>query len=569
MWYDEYRRWVNNSYLHPELRNDLYHKTDAELEDMFFSSLNFGTGGMRGILGAGTNRMNIYTIRKANDGLARYLLDRFGDQLRAKSGVCIAYDNRTMSKEFAMESCRVLGFYGIRTYLFDNLRPTPELSFAVRYLQCLAGIVITASHNPPNYNGYKIYDEYGCQYTPEFAEKIVSLVEQTEDLFTIPVADFNQLLADGMVCMIGKEIDDKYLDVVKSVQIHPNIGKNIKIVFTPLHGTAAELGLRLLSETGYDVFPVVEQLVHDPLFSTVKSPNPENVEAFKLAVDLGTKVGADLLVATDPDADRLGIAVKKGSGYVFLTGNQTGAVLIKYLLSERKKQGTLPEKGMVFNTIVTSDLGAKIARSYGMNVFSTLTGFKFIGEQVRFLEGTDQSFVFGYEESYGYVIDARVRDKDSFQAMLLVLEAAAFYRETEKKSLYDKLLDIYREYGNYQESLHNIDLYGVEGAKRIDRIVSYFREHPLTELGGQLVKISEDYLTRIRIEDGLPSPLTLPKANVIKYIFINDSWVVLRPSGTEPKLKIYVGVNDLSLERAKMQNQLLSDAILKIVKQIG
>ncbi|MFA5696939.1 MAG: phospho-sugar mutase [Candidatus Izemoplasmatales bacterium] len=569
MWYDEYRRWVNNSYLHPELRNDLYHKTDAELEDMFFSSLSFGTGGMRGILGAGTNRMNIYTIRKANDGLARYLLDRFGDQLRAKRGVCIAYDNRTMSKEFAMESCRVLGFHGIRTYLFDNLRPTPELSFAVRYLQCLAGIVITASHNPPNYNGYKIYDEYGCQYTPEFAEKIVSLVEQTEDLFTIPVADFNQLLADGMVCMIGKEIDDKYLDVVKSVQIHPNIGKNIKIVFTPLHGTAAELGLRLLSETGYDVFPVVEQLVHDPLFSTVKSPNPENVEAFKLAVDLGTKVGADLLVATDPDADRLGIAVKKGSGYVFLTGNQTGAVLIKYLLSERKKQGTLPEKGMVFNTIVTSDLGAKIARSYGMNVFSTLTGFKFIGEQVRFLEGTDQSFVFGYEESYGYVIDARVRDKDSFQAMLLVLEAAAFYRETEKKSLYDKLLDIYREYGNYQESLHNIDLYGVEGAKRIDRIVSYFREHPLIELGGQLVKISEDYLTRIRIEDGLPSPLTLPKANVIKYIFINDSWVVLRPSGTEPKLKIYVGVNDLSLERAKMQNQLLSDAILKIVKQIG
>jgi len=569
MWYDEYRRWVNNSYLHPELRNDLYHKTDAELEDMFFSSLSFGTGGMRGILGAGTNRMNIYTIRKANDGLARYLLDRFGDQLRAKRGVCIAYDNRTMSKEFAMESCRVLGFQGIRTYLFDNLRPTPELSFAVRYLQCLAGIVITASHNPPNYNGYKIYDEYGCQYTPEFAEKIVSLVEQTEDLFTIPVADFNQLLADGMVCMIGKEIDDKYLDVVKSVQIHPNIGKNIKIVFTPLHGTAAELGLRLLSETGYDVFPVVEQLVHDPLFSTVKSPNPENVEAFKLAVDLGTKVGADLLVATDPDADRLGIAVKKGSGYVFLTGNQTGAVLIKYLLSERKKQGTLPEKGMVFNTIVTSDLGAKIARSYGMNVFSTLTGFKFIGEQVRFLEGTDQSFVFGYEESYGYVIDARVRDKDSFQAMLLVLEAAAFYRETEKKSLYDKLLDIYREYGNYQESLHNIDLYGVEGAKRIDRIVSYFREHPLIELGGQLVKISEDYLTRIRIEDGLPSPLTLPKANVIKYIFINDSWVVLRPSGTEPKLKIYVGVNDLSLERAKMQNQLLSDAILKIVKQIG
>lgn len=569
MWYDEYRRWVNNSYLHPELRNDLYHKTDAELEDMFFSSLSFGTGGMRGILGAGTNRMNIYTVRKASDGLARYLLERFGDQAMARSGVCIAYDNRMMSKEFAMESCRVLGYYGIRTYLFDNLRPTPELSFAVRYLKCLAGIVITASHNPPNYNGYKIYDEFGCQYTPAYAEKIVILVEQTQDLFTIPVADFNQLLADGMVCIIGKEVDDQYLDVVKSVQIHPDILKQIKVVFTPLHGTSAELGLRLLSETGYDVFPVVEQLVHDPMFSTVKSPNPENSEAFKLAVDLGNRVSADLLVATDPDADRLGIAVKKGSGYIFLTGNQTGAVLLKYLLSERKKLSTLPEKGMVFNTIVTSDLGAKIARSYGMKVFSTLTGFKFIGEQAKFLEGTETKFVFGYEESYGYVIDDRVRDKDSLQAMLFALEAAAFYRETENKSLYDKLLDIYREYGNYQESLQNIDLYGIEGANRIDRIISYFRQHPLSELGGLIVKISEDYETGIRIEDGLPSHLSLPKSNVIKYILTNDSWIVLRSSGTEPKLKIYVGVNDISLERAKMQNQMLSDAILKIVKQVG
>ncbi|MFA5179659.1 MAG: phospho-sugar mutase [Candidatus Izemoplasmatales bacterium] len=569
MWYDEYRRWVNNSYLHPELRNDLYHKTDVELEDMFFSSLSFGTGGMRGILGAGTNRMNIYTVRKASDGLARYLLERFGDQAMARSGVCIAYDNRMMSKEFAMESCRVLGYYGIRTYLFDNLRPTPELSFAVRYLKCLAGIVITASHNPPNYNGYKIYDEFGCQYTPAYAEKIVILVEQTQDLFTIPVADFNQLLADGMVCIIGKEVDDQYLDVVKSVQIHPDILKQIKVVFTPLHGTSAELGLRLLSETGYDVFPVVEQLVHDPMFSTVKSPNPENSEAFKLAVDLGNRVSADLLVATDPDADRLGIAVKKGSGYIFLTGNQTGAVLLKYLLSERKKLSTLPEKGMVFNTIVTSDLGAKIARSYGMKVFSTLTGFKFIGEQAKFLEGTETKFVFGYEESYGYVIDDRVRDKDSLQAMLFALEAAAFYRETENKSLYDKLLDIYREYGNYQESLQNIDLYGIEGANRIDRIISYFRQHPLSELGGLIVKISEDYETGIRIEDGLPSHLSLPKSNVIKYILTNDSWIVLRSSGTEPKLKIYVGVNDISLERAKMQNQMLSDAILKIVKQVG
>lgn len=569
MWYDEYRRWVNNSALDLQLRNDLYKKNDAELEDMFFQSLSFGTGGMRGILGAGTNRMNLYTVRKANDGLARYLIKRFGKKATQSRGVAIAYDNRTMSKEFAIESAKVLGFYGIKSFLFDRLRPTPELSFAVRYLGCLSGIIITASHNPPNYNGYKIYDEYGCQYTPEYAEEIVELVEKTTDLFSVRTADYDQLLADGTVQIIGGAIDEAYLEVVKSVQIHPEISKNIKVVFTPLHGTSAEIGLKLLSETGYDVFPVVEQLLHDPLFSTVKSPNPENADAFKMAVELGLKEGADLLVATDPDADRLGIAVKKKNAYVFLTGNQTGAVLIKYLLSERKKMGTLPDKGMVFNTIVTSDLGAKIARGYGMKVFSTLTGFKYIGEQARFLEGTDSKFVFGYEESYGYVIDDRVRDKDSLQAMLLVLEAAAFYQETENKTLYDKLLDIYREYGNYIETLHNIELYGIEGAKRIGRIMDYFRNNPLTALGGIAVKIMEDYQTSMRTQGAVQSALSLPKSNVLKFILANDSWMVLRPSGTEPKLKIYVGVTDISMDRAKMQNQNLSEDILKIVKQIA
>jgi phosphoglucomutase len=569
MWYDEYRKWMNHSALDPALRNDLYHKNDTELEDMFFQSLSFGTGGMRGILGAGTNRMNLYTIRKANDGLARYLIQRYGKKSAKERGVCIAYDNRTMSKEFALESAKVLGVYGIPSYIFDSLRPTPELSFAVRFLHCLAGIVITASHNPPKYNGYKIYDEFGCQYTPEYAEKIVSLVEETTDLFAIKVADYHQLLADGIVRIIGSAIDEEYLKVVKSVQMHPELAKTIKVVFTPLHGTSAEIGLKLLSETGYDVYPVVEQLVHDPLFSTVKSPNPENAEAFTMAAALGLKVGADLLVATDPDADRLGLAVKKGNSYVFLTGNQTGAILIKYLLAEKKKLGLLPVKGRVFNTIVTSDLGAKIARSYGMEVFSTLTGFKFIGEQARFLEGTDTKFVFGYEESYGYVIDDRVRDKDSLQAMLLVLEAAAFYQETENKTLYDKLLDIYREYGNYIETLHNIELYGIEGAKRIGRIIDYFRNNPLTALGGIAVKIMEDYQTSMRTQGAVQSALSLPKSNVLKFILANDSWMVLRPSGTEPKLKIYVGVTDNSMDRAKMQIQNLSEGVLKIVKQIA
>lgn len=569
MWHDEYRRWVNNSSLDPDLRNELYGKTDAELEDRFFTSLGFGTGGMRGILGAGTNRMNIYTVRKANDGLARYLLGRFGKEEAVRRGVCIAYDNRRMSKEFAIESARVLGSYGIPSFLFDNLRPTPELSFAVRHLKALAGIVITASHNPPTYNGYKIYDEYGCQYTPDYAEKIVALVEQTKDLFTVPAADYQKLLAGGTVRIIGKTIDDAYLEVVKSVQIHPEIPKTgLKVVFTPLHGTSAELGLRLLSETGYDVFPVVEQLVHDPLFSTVKSPNPENQEAFQMAASLGTKVGADLLVATDPDADRLGLAVRRGSGYQYLTGNQGGAVLLKYLLSQKKKLGTLPARGVVFNTIVTSDLGAKVARSYGMEVVSTLTGFKFIGEQARFLEGTGKKFVFGYEESYGYLIDDRVRDKDSLQSMLLALEAAAFYKETEKKTLWDKFLDVCQEFGHHLETLQNIELYGIEGARRIDRIVDYFRNHPLSELAGISVKATEDYQTRIRLENGIPAKLTLPVSNVIKYVFSNDSWVVLRPSGTEPKLKIYIGVVDLSQDRAKVQNQALSEAILKLVRQV-
>jgi len=569
MWYDEYRKWMNHSALDASLRNDLYHKPDSELEDMFFQSLTFGTGGMRGVLGAGTNRMNIYTIRKANDGLARYLISRYGKKSAKERGVCIAFDNRTMSKEFAVESAKVLGVYGIPSYIFDSLRPTPELSFSVRYLHCLAGIVITASHNPPKYNGYKIYDEFGCQYTPEYAEKIVSLVEETTDLFAVRVADYNQLLADGVVRIIGSALDEEYLKVVKSVQIHPELPKTIKVVFTPLHGTSAEIGLKMLSETGYDVYPVVEQLVHDPLFSTVKSPNPENAEAFTMAAALGLKVGADLLVATDPDADRLGLAVKKGNTYVYLTGNQTGAILIKYLLAEKKKLGLLPAKGRVFNTIVTSDLGAKIARSYGMEVFSTLTGFKFIGEQARFLEGTDTKFVFGYEESYGYVINDAVRDKDSLQAMLFALEAANYYMQTEKKTLNDKLMDIYREYGCYIESLQNIELYGIEGSRRIDRIVQYFRDHPLSELGGIAVQAREDYESSIRIEDHESTALTLPKSNVIKMIFVNESWVVLRPSGTEPKLKIYVGVHDTTLDKAKLQNQNLTDAILKIVKTIS
>lgn len=567
MWKDEYSKWLNYPYLDAFLKNDLLQKTEAELEDMFYTSLEFGTGGMRGILGAGLNRLNLYTIRKANDGLARYLVTRY-DAKEFSRGVVIAHDNRNMSREFAIESARVLGAYGIKTYLFDALRPTPELSFAVRKLHALSGIVVTASHNPPIYNGYKIYDEFGCQYTPEYADVIVSLVNETKDVFEIKVEDYDTLKKNGMSVIIGKEIDDDYLKLVKSISIYPNAPKKITVVFTPLHGTSAELGLRLLNETGYTVYPVQEQLVHDPFFSTVKSPNPENPSAFEMAISLGKEKNADLLIATDPDADRLGVAVKSPDGYTLLTGNQTGAILIHYLLTQKQKLNILPQNGVVFNTIVTSELGAKIAKSFGYEVISTLTGFKYIGEQARLLEGTGKTFVFGYEESYGYVLNDGVRDKDSLQAMLFASEAANYYLTKENKTLVDVLEDIYQEYGYYQEDLKNVDLFGLEGKQKIERIMDAFRHKTLTEVATIPVKIVEDYELRTRKTVLGESELTLPKSNVIKYVLVNGFWFVLRPSGTEPKLKIYFGGHSDSLDKTKQLMKAIKSEVLAMVDRI-
>lgn len=568
MWRDDYERWLAYDELDPTLRAEIADKTEHELEDMFHQSLSFGTGGMRGVLGAGTNRMNVYTVRRANDGLARYLKRnaRHGELAR---GVAIAYDNRKMSREFALESAKVLGAYGIKSYLFDALRPTPELSYAVRRLKALAGIVITASHNPPNYNGYKIYDDSGCQFTPFFADQIIAMVEEVTDLFSVRTLSEKELVEKGLLVSIGKEIDDAYVSAVKTVLLHPEHPKRIKVVFTPLHGTSYELGMRLFAETGFDANPVLSQCVHDPSFPTVKSPNPESPKAFEEAIKLGKEIGADLLVATDPDADRLGIAVKKDGEYLLLTGNQTGAVLIDYLLRERKKQGSLPKKGVVFNTIVTSDLGAKIARSYGFDVVSTLTGFKFIGEQARLIENTGVEFLFGYEESYGYVVKDFVRDKDSLQAMMLAVEAANHYLVHENKTLYDKLLDIYLEYGVHLETLHNIDLFGIEGAKRIHRIVEWFRNNPVRQIAGRRVAVMEDYESGRRLEGRSVKMLTLPKSNVIKTILDNGDWFVLRPSGTEPKLKIYVGTTGDTLEEAGLRLSALSKAILALVEPIA
>lgn len=567
MWKNEYKRWLEYPDLDPDLRLELKEKSEKDLEDMFYTTLKFGTGGMRGILGPGINRLNIYTIRRANNGLAKYLVKNYPNEELSR-GVVIAHDNRRMSKEFALESAKVLGAYGIKSYLFTDLRPTPELSFAVRKLHALAGIVVTASHNPPNYNGYKIYDEYGCQYTPKYANEIIEYVNQIEDLFVIETKSKEYLKTHQLLEYIDEEIDLAYLEFLKGIAINPELKKSIKVVFTPLHGTSGYLGKRLIEELGYELYPVAEQMVVDPYFSTVKLPNPEEKDAFELAINLGKKVDADILIATDPDADRLGVAVKAGNEYVLLNGNQTGALLIYYILTQKQAKDTLPEKGVVFNTIVTSDLGAKIARSFGMDVISTLTGFKFIGEQARFLETSDREFVFGYEESYGYVIDDGVRDKDSLQAILMILEAANYYMTKENKTLNDKLVDIYQEYGFYLEGLKNIHLLGKTGQEMIKKIMDYFRNNPPQKLNGLPVVKYEDFLLSKSYELGKTKTIDLGQSDVLKYYLEDNSWFVLRPSGTEPKLKIYAGViTDDMVKSTKAVEKLLS-AVDQLARQV-
>ena len=567
MWKKEYQRWLENPNLDPDLLNELKNKSEKDLEDMFYTTLKFGTGGMRGILGPGINRLNIFTIRRANNGLAKYLVKNYPKEALNR-GVVIAHDNRRMSKEFALESAKVLGSYGIKSYLFTDLRPTPELSFAVRKLNALAGIVVTASHNPPNYNGYKIYDEYGCQYTPKYANEIIEYVNQTKDIFAIETKSKEFLEENKLLEYIDEEIDIAYLNFLKQIAINKELKKVIKVVFTPLHGTSGYLGKRLIEELGYELYPVTEQMAPDPNFSTVKLPNPEEKDAFELAIKLGKEVNADILIATDPDADRLGVAVKEGNEYILLNGNQTGALLIYYILTQKQKKKILPEKGVVFNTIVTSDLGAKIARSFGLEVISTLTGFKFIGEQARFLETSDRKFVFGYEESYGYVIDDGVRDKDSLQAILMIMEAANYYLAKENKTLNDKLVDIYKEYGFYLEGLKNIHLLGKTGQEMIRKIMDYFRNNPPQKVNDLAIVKREDFLLSKSYELGKEKNIDLDKSDVLKYYLEDDSWFVLRPSGTEPKLKIYAGVITDDIDSSKKAVEDLLTAIDILVKQV-
>ncbi|MDL0427528.1 MULTISPECIES: phospho-sugar mutase [Bacillus amyloliquefaciens group] len=573
-WSKSYERWNQAEQLDSELKKLL---ADAEgneqlLEDFFYKNLEFGTGGMRGEIGPGTNRMNIYTVRKASAGLAAYIAKQ-GEEAK-KRGVAIAYDSRHKSPEFAMEAAKTLASQGIQTYVFDELRPTPELSFAVRELNAYAGIVVTASHNPPEYNGYKVYGDDGAQLPPKEADIVIAEVNAIENELTIQVEDEQALKEKGLIKIIGEEIDTPYTEKLTSISVHPELSEevDVSVVFTPLHGTANKPVRRGLEALGYkNVTVVKEQELPDPDFSTVKSPNPEEHAAFEYAIKLGEEQNADILVATDPDADRLGIAAKNSEGkYTVLTGNQTGALLLHYLLSEKKKQGVLPENGVVMKTIVTSELGRAVASSFGLDTVDTLTGFKFIGEKIKEYEKTGQyTFQFGYEESYGYLIGDFARDKDAIQAALLAVEVCAFYKK-QGMSLYDALLSIFKEYGYYREGLKSLTLKGKQGAEQISAILTSFRNDPPKQMAGKQITQAEDYSTgkRTVFADHREEDIDLPKSNVLKYFLEDGSWFCLRPSGTEPKVKFYFAVKGTSLQDSEQRLAALSEAVMKTVDAI-
>lgn len=554
------KKWQSYENLDYDLKCELESLNEEELKDAFYTDLTFGTGGMRGILGPGTNRMNIYTIRRANYGYGKYILMEKG----SNHSVVIAYDCRKNSLLFAKESARVLATMGIKVFLFNKITPTPELSFAVRYLKTSGGIVVTASHNPPMYNGYKIYDNSGCQLVPDLADIVIKEINNAPDAFDINVKEYEELVNKGLIEILDESIDDAYLENVKSISLHNEIDKsNFKVVFTSLHGTSSVLGQRLLKEMGYNFIPVKEQMIPDGNFSTVKSPNPENGEAFTLAIKYAKENNADICIATDPDADRVGIAVLDKGDYKLLTGNQTGPILIKYLAENRK----LEKPNVLFNTIVTSPLGSEVAKKYGIETVSTLTGFKFIGEQAKLLENSEKEFFFGYEESYGYVASDFVRDKDSLQALLLCSEIACFYKN-QGKNLVQVLNDIYDEFGYYQESLININLTGEDGAKKITRILDYFRNNIDFNISNLKAIVKEDYLLQKRFDKKGASCLTLPKSNVIKYFLDDGSWFVLRPSGTEPKMKIYISAVTNDLEKSRIRVVEIKENVLSIINEI-
>ncbi|HFI0998503.1 TPA: phospho-sugar mutase [Streptococcus pneumoniae] len=544
---ENYQKWVDFVELPDYLRQDLENMDEKTKEDAFYTNLEFGTAGMRGLVGAGTNRINIYVVRQATEGLARLIESKGGNE--KERGVAIAYDSRHFSPEFAFESAAVLAKHGIKSYVFESLRPTPELSFAVRHLNCFAGIMVTASHNPAPFNGYKVYGEDGGQMPPHDADALTTYIRAIENPFAVEVADVETEKASGLIEVIGEAVDIEYLKEVKDININPALieefGKDMKIVYTPLHGTGEMLARRALAQAGFDSVQVVEaQATADPDFSTVTSPNPESQAAFALAEELGRQVGADVLIATDPDADRVGVEVlQKDGSYLNLSGNQIGAIMAKYILEAHKNAGTLPENAALCKSIVSTDLVTKIAESYGATMFNVLTGFKFIAEKIQeFEEKHNHTYMMGFEESFGYLIKPFVRDKDAIQAVLVVAELAAYYR-SRGLTLADGIEEIYKEYGYYAEKTISVTLSGVDGAEQIKAIMAKFRNNAPKEWNETAITVVEDFKAQTAtVADGTVTNLTTPPSDVLKYTLADGSWIAVRPSGTEPKIKFYIAV---------------------------
>ena len=568
---DNFKKWLDYAELPDYLRQDLNSMDEKTKEDAFYTNLEFGTAGMRGLIGAGTNRINIYVVRQATEGLAR-LIEEKGDEFK-KRGVAIAYDSRHFSPEFAFESAAVLAKHGIKSYVFESLRPTPELSFAVRHLGTFAGIMITASHNPAPFNGYKVYGEDGGQMPPHDADALTNYIRAIENPFAIEVADVEAEKASGLIEVIGDAIDAEYLKEVKDVNINQKLideyGKDMKIVYTPLHGTGEMLARRALAQAGFDSVEVVEaQAVADPDFSTVKSPNPESQAAFALAEELGRKVGADVLVATDPDADRVGVEVlQKDGSYLNLSGNQIGAIMAKYILEAHKSAGTLPANAALCKSIVSTDLVTKIAESYGATMFNVLTGFKFIAEKIQeFEEKHNHTYMMGFEESFGYLIKPFVRDKDAIQAVLVVAELAAYYR-SRGLTLADGIEEIYKEYGYFAEKTISVTLSGVDGAEQIKAIMAKFRDNAPKEFNATTISVTEDFKAQTSTAaDGTVTSLTTPPSDVLKYTLADGSWIAVRPSGTEPKIKFYIAVVGDSNEDAQAKIAAIEAEINAFIK---
>ncbi|MCC7665756.1 phospho-sugar mutase [Liquorilactobacillus satsumensis] len=573
-WKENYTAWTNFAGLNQQLRGELEKiKNDQEAqEDAFYAPLEFGTAGMRGVLGAGINRMNIYTVRQATEGLALFM-DTLDEKLK-KRGVAISFDSRHHSQEFAHEAARVLGAHGIPSFVFESLRPTPELSFTVRHLKTYAGIMITASHNPKQYNGYKIYGEDGGQMPPKESDLITKFVRQANDLFNIKVADENDLQATGLMKIIGDEVDQAYLAEVDQVTINRDLvakeGKTLKLIFSPLHGTGAVLGERALKQAGFTNFTMVkEQATPDPEFSTVTKPNPEDPAAFNLAIEHGKKEDADLLIAVDPDADRLGAAVRQPSGaYQLMTGNQIAAVMLNYILTAHQAAGTLPANAVAVKSIVSSEFATAIAKNYNVKMINVLTGFKFIAEQIKDYEQTKaHTFMFGFEESYGYLIRPFVRDKDAIQSLVMLAEVAAYYK-SKGQNLYDGLQELFNKYGFFAEKTIALTFDGVEGATEINTLMAKFRKAAPKAFAGVSVAAMEDFSnSEKKTAEGTVTKIELPQANVLKYILTDGSWLAVRPSGTEPKIKFYIATEAQTQVEAVAKREQFADEILAFAKK--